>query len=170
MYSNRFYEAAMSQNISKHVEHTWGLLSLDGLGWPHNTGQHDTPSAGGWSSKKQNLQKVRSSVRFRAQEIKEWFTERKETGFWKDQISLKEYDWEEEWKADAMIRERSSLERHGNPQRFSHIKEKTSSRNLHKVELDWRYAVCDSVETNSLSLSVSSYRISLRLHYYQTLL
>lgn len=71
MYSNRFYEADVSQNVSKHMECIWGLLSLDGLGSPRNIGQSDTSSAGGWGSKKQNLQKVRSSVRFKAQEIQE---------------------------------------------------------------------------------------------------
>lgn len=165
MYSNIFYEAAMSQNASKHVECIWGSLNLDGLRSPHNIGQPDTRSAGHWGSKKQNLQKERPSVRFRAQKIQEWFTERKEIGFWKDQISLKEYDGEEEWKGRE-----AQLEGHGNPQRFCYIKAKTSSCNLHKGELDWLYAVCDSVEINSLSLFVASYRISLCLYYHQTLL
>lgn len=61
MYSNRFYEAAVSQSVPKHVECTWGSLSLDGLGSPHNIGQPDTTSAEGWGLKKQNLQKVRSN-------------------------------------------------------------------------------------------------------------
>lgn len=81
MYSNRFYEAAVSQSVPKHVECTWGSLSLDGLGSPHNIGQPDTTSAEEWGLKKQSPE---NKIKFRAQEIQEWFTERKETGFWKD--------------------------------------------------------------------------------------
>jgi len=59
IYSNSFYEAAMSQNVSKHAECIWGSLRLDGLGSPHNTRAWHILC---WGSKKQNLQKVRWSV------------------------------------------------------------------------------------------------------------